>query len=338
MPNFGVTTAPPAPGSDRQIPYGPPLSGHGDEDPFVPQSEPSRSDVHNYDDYYDDEPARRGRLPDLPYLKMTAMSVFGVGLLIVLFVVYLFAFTPLSASRNQQRLAQTLAGQTIGVFKLTTGRAPANGQPLGILSIPTLHLQQVVVEGTTAADLMNGPGLMPLTALPGAPGNSVIAARRVTFGAPFGALDTLQAGDRIRMVDGLGTFNYRVVRTLQVAAGQHDVVVPTQQNRLTLVTSNGGFAPNGRLVVEAKLVGPPWAGPSPRVAIPHDELGLSGDSAAGGLAVVWSLLTLIVLVGAVVAVWRWRRPALIYVFAAPVVVACGLLACESVARALPATF
>jgi hypothetical protein len=45
-----------------------------------------------------------------------------------------------------------------------------------------------------------------------------------------------------------------------------------------------------------------------------------------------------VLVGTAFAVWRWRRPWLIYLFAAPVVVACGLFACESVARALPATF
>ena len=37
---------------------------------------------------------------------MAAAAVFGVGLLIVLFLVYLFAFTPLTASRNQQRLAQ----------------------------------------------------------------------------------------------------------------------------------------------------------------------------------------------------------------------------------------
>ena len=42
--------------------------------------------------------------------------------------------------------------------------------------------------------------------------------------------------------------------------------------------------------------------------------------------------------GAALVVLRWRRAALIYVFAAPIVVACGLMACENLARALPATF
>jgi len=46
----------------------------------------------------------------------------------------------------------------------------------------------------------------------------------------------------------------------------------------------------------------------------------------------------VVLVGAAYAAWRLRRPWLVYLFAAPVVLMCGLFACESVARALPATF
>ena len=125
---------------------------------------------------------------------MTAAAVFGVGLLVVLFVVYLFAFTPLSASRNQQRLAQTIEGQPLRVYKLVSGARPAEGQPVAVLTIPAIGLSQIVVQGTSAADLMNGPGLMPGTALPGAPGNAVIAARRMTFGGPFASIGTLKRG------------------------------------------------------------------------------------------------------------------------------------------------
>jgi hypothetical protein len=74
------------------------------------------------------------------------------------------------------------------------------------------------------------------------------------------------------------------------------------------------------------------------VAVPSYDLGLSGDPVAGGLAVLWSVLTIIVLLGAALAVWRWKRPWLVYLFATPVLMLCGLFACESVARALPATF
>ena len=78
--------------------------------------------------------------------------------------------------------------------------------------------------------------------------------------------------------------------------------------------------------------------PDSTQAVPSYDLGLSGDPAAGGLTVMWSLLTILVLVAAAFAVWRLRRPWLVYLFAAPVVVMCGLFACESLARALPATF
>ena len=124
-----------------------------------------------------------------------------------------------------------------------------------------------------------------------------------------------------------------------VTAGQHDVVAPTADNLLTLITSNGGLAPNGRLAVQAKLVGKP-------VAVPGSVVSSSPAASSDWAVTVppvdwpscghwppsssWS--------GAALAVWRWRRPVLIYVFAAPIVVACGLLACESLARALPATF
>jgi hypothetical protein len=77
--------------------------------------------------------------------------------------------------------------------------------------------------------------------------------------------------------------------------------------------------------------------PTSVLAVPGYELGLSGDPVAGGLAIMWSILTILVLIGAGLAVWRWRRPWLIYLFTAPIIVACGLFACESVARALPAT-
>ncbi len=289
----------------------------------------------------EDERGRTGRtiqIPDVPYARLAGLALLGVGVLIVLFLIYLFAFTPLTASRNQQKLTQSLIGHQLTVFKLVDGSIPAEGSAVAVLEIPALGLHQMVVEGTSAADLMNGPGLMPGSALPGSPGNSVIAARRVTFGAPFGSLASLRPGDRIKTIDGAGTFTYRVTKVRTVGAGQRDVVVPTADNRITLVTSNSSLITSGRLVVQGELVGSPVAVPDNVVAVPSYDLGLSGDPVAGGLAVLWSVLTIIVLLGAALAVWRWKRPWLVYLFATPVLMLCGLFACESVARALPATF
>ena len=297
-----------------------------------------RSEVAQVDPSDSGSGGRTIQLPDLPVRKLVGLALVGVGALIVLFLVYLLAFTPLTAARNQQRLAQSLVGHPLTLYKLVDGASPPEGSAIGVLTIPALHLNQVIVQGTSAADLMNGPGLMPGSALPGSLGNSVIAARRVTFGAPFGAADTLTKGAKIQVVDGAGTFTYKVTRVHAVVAGERDVVLPTKDNRITLVTANSTTVPSGRLVVQGKLVGPAVAVPNHTVAVPSFELGLNGDPVAGGLAVLWSIITLLVLLGAAYAAWRWRRPWLAYLFAAPVLLMCGLFACESVARALPATF
>lgn len=277
-------------------------------------------------------------LPGIPYRRLAGFALVGLAGLLVLFLLYLLAFTPLTAGRNQQRLADSLKGSPLTVYKLVNGHIPAEGSTVGAIQIPAIGVDQVVVSGTSAADLMNGPGLMPGSALPGSAGNAVIAGRRVTFGGPFGAIGSLRKGAIIHVVDGAGAFTYTVTRVHEVAIGEKDVILPTADNRLTLVTSNSSLVTSGRLVVQGKLVGRPTVVPDSTVAVPTYDLGLSGDPAAGGLVVLWAFLTLVVLVGAAFAVWRLRKPWLIYLFAAPVIIMCGLFACESLARALPATF
>ena len=289
----------------------------------------------------DAPPSSGGRtvtIPDIPYRRLIGFALVGIAGLLALFLVYLAAFTPLTASRNQQRLANSLKGQPLTVYKLVDGHLPPEGSAVGVLQIPSIGVDQVVVSGTSAADLMNGPGLMQGSSLPGSPGNAVIAGRRVTFGAPFGGIGSLRPGTKIHVVDGAGSFTYKVTRVHEVGIGQKDVVLPTTDDRLTLVTSNSSLITSGRLVVQASLVGHAALVPDNTVSVPSYDLGLSGDPAAGGLAAMWSFLTIAFLVAAAFAVWRLRRPWLIYLFAAPVVMLCGLFACESVARALPATF
>jgi len=313
-------------GSSSTPTIGEPVAPQGFDESWVPSE--------------DDEPqpGRTITIPAVPYRRLAGFALVGVAGLLVLFLVYLYAFTPLTAARDQQRLVGSLKGQPLTVYKLVNGHLPPEGSAVAVLQIPAIGLDQVVVQGTSAADLMNGPGLMPGSALPGSVGNSVIAGRRVTFGAPFGAIGTLHTGTKINVVDGAGRFTYKVTRILQVPIGHKDVVLPTTVDRLTLVTSNSSLITSGRQVVQATLVGHAVEVPDDTVSVPSYELGLAGDPAAGGLAAMWSFLTIAVLVGAGFLAWRLRRPWLVYLFAAPMVVMCGLFACESVARALPATF
>jgi hypothetical protein len=66
-------------------------------------------------------------------------------------------------------------------------------------------------------------------------------------------------------------------------------------------------------------------------------VGLDGDPAAGILALVWSVVFVLGLGAVVYAIRRWRQVWLSYVLAVPILLACGLFACESLARCLPAT-
>ena len=112
-----------------------------------------------------------------------------------------------------------------------TGHIPPEGKAVAILDIPEIHLDQVVVEGTSATDLTAGPGLMPGSALPGTPGNTVIAGRRYLYGKPFSALGSLKRGETLQIVSSYGTFTYRVLGTHVVEPGQLDPVAPTADNR-----------------------------------------------------------------------------------------------------------
>jgi sortase A len=285
------------------------------------------------------EPASPGLKRQTVVRRVVGAVVTAFGILLMMLVLFLYAFTPLTAGRDQHRLLAALTGSPLSTFALTNGTLPREGGPVALLRIPRLHLTQAVVAGTSASDLEAGPGLMPGTVLPGEQGNAVIAGRRTTFGGPFHSIGTLRDGDVINVTDGVGSFRYRVTSQRIVVSGQRDVVGGTHDNQLTLITSNSSVETTGRQVVYATLVGKPV--PSPVQAsqiIPPDQRGLSGEPGAGWKILFWVALFTLVAALTGVALLRWRRPLPTYLLAAPVLLACGLFAVQAVALALPATF
>ncbi len=184
---------------------------------------------------------------------------------------------------------------------------PAVGDPVAIIAIPRIGLDQVVVEGVGSAQLAVGPGHYPGTALPGQPGNSGIAGHRTTHGAPFNALAELVPGDPVVLTTLQGTFTYRVTRSLVVAPDDVSVLRRTAIPQLTLTTCNPKYSAAQRLVVEARLTSPP-APATPAPSVPSAVGTVSGadplDSAATWIALLLSSLGLAALV---VVVGRLRR-------------------------------
>ena len=124
------------------------------------------------------------------------------------------------------------------------------------LSIPSIDMDAIVVEGTTNRQLAIAPGHMTDTPAPGENGNSVITAHRDTF---FRHIYELNKGDEIVVRRGGKSFQYVVDRKYVVKPSDVSVLRPTTDARLTLITCYPtyyvGPAPE-RLVVTAKLANP----------------------------------------------------------------------------------
>jgi sortase A len=327
--------------------------GHGTPDPDGPRSEEPGVGVN---EVLGTEGAAEGQPPGvsesflgllralgralavLSRPRVAGVLIGGLGVLIILLLGYIYVFTPLSAARSQHTLLQQIQAQPADTYNLAEGKIPHEGSPLGVLVIPSIHLDQVVVQGTSVNDLQRGPGHMPTSSLPGQRGNAVIAGRRATYGAPFGSIGSLRRGQTITVVDGLGTFHYRVVSVVYAESGRHDVVTQSADNRLTLVTAGSGYWPSGRLAVIAVLDGKPF----PKLAATHfaapaSQLGLSGNAASGLLFVLWSLLFFVVLVAAVWLLRTWTQPVVVLLLGVPILLLIALFACEGFVGALPAT-
>src|SRR5205823_875366 len=77
---------------------------------------------------------------------------------------------------------------------IETGKQIPEGGLVGKVEIPKLHLSAVVFQGTNDNVLDRGVGHMNSSALPGQPGNVVLAAHRDTF---FRSLRDVHQGDEV---------------------------------------------------------------------------------------------------------------------------------------------
>jgi sortase A len=252
-----------------------------------------------------------------------------LGFLIAGFGVYLLALSGLQEEHFQAAGYKTFSGE-LATATAPIGSAP-DGVPVAVITIPAIGLRDTaVVEGTTGRDLMRGPGHRRDTALPGQTGVAVVFGRRVSFGAPFAALNTLRVGDRIYATTGQGKFVYTVNA---FGDGSHPIL-DTATARLVLVTADSGRVPHSTLLVGARLDGQPQTNPGGRPAIIASDHALASDNAALPPLQLWSLALLAASALATVAVGVWNRWAA-YLATAPVILALAWSVYENVAAQLP---
>jgi len=258
-----------------------------------------------------------------------------MGLAIALFMLYEFAYTNQLEHRSQRSLLSTFR-QRLAIAQFDAPDAPVQSGPAAIIRIPAIGLNQVVVEGSSPSDLKEGPGHLPSSPLPGEFGNSVILGHRLTYGSPFARLDQLQKGDTIDVLTGQGHFTYTVAGSQVVSPGQPDVIGPTADSRLTLITSTSAFGSDRRAVTATLKGNPIGVATRPPAAAGVDEAGTSGDTAGLYLAVIWLIALGGGAYGAVHVYRSWPRPAAHLVTTPPLMMLL-LLAYQNLDRFLPGT-
>lgn len=145
---------------------------------------------------------------------------------------------------RQQHLAADYTKQRPGL---------EHGQAAGVLQIPGIGANLMLVEGSDPNALRGAPGHRPGTPTPGAKGNSVIEGHRTRWGGPFADLPKLVERTRIVAMDRSGIpveYRVTVVKVVKRDALAR-YLAPSRDHRITLVTHAGGSFSDDMFVVQA---------------------------------------------------------------------------------------
>ena len=122
--------------------------------------------------------------------------------------------------------------------------------------IPSLLLDEEILEGPDAGVLNNGIWRRPITSTPDQESNTVLAGHVFTYDDPEGVfyhLNKLKPGEEIAVYWNGAEYLYIVTNIKEVPATAVDIEAPTNQPVLTLYTCTPLWNPVNRLVVSATL-------------------------------------------------------------------------------------
>jgi LPXTG-site transpeptidase (sortase) family protein len=258
------------------------------------------------------------------WLNRVGRVLISAGLLALLFTAYQIWGTALTEAHNQDvlraqlnrelpqgaaaranRLAQAATSSTVARRSPTSTPTttpprppsaapstppPPEGQAVGSIQIPSIGVNQVIVEGVATDDLMKGPGHYPGTSLPGQPGNAAIAGHRTTYARPFYNLDAVPVGGQVIVTTPQGIFIYTATGNEVVSPSDVSVLDQTPDPELTLTTCNPRYSAATRLVLHAKLLASyvygttPTTSSSTTTTLPPTQRGRRSATGSSSLA------------------------------------------------------
>lgn len=145
-----------------------------------------------------------------------------LGVVGLLFVAWQVWWTDVLAHRAHEATREQLISEW-GIDR-TTGRTPPVaqaqvGRAFGLLYVPAMRdgaWGVPIFEGTGDEQLDAGVAHHVSSAMPGTVGNLAIAGHRTSYGAPFGEIDALHAGDEVIVETRNGWYVYELDRSVIV--------------------------------------------------------------------------------------------------------------------------
>jgi sortase A len=195
-----------------------------------------------------------------------AVSLFTALLLVAGVGMFAFpAFTDLYGNLQQKKVQDQSSSPSYQIEYLQHKVKVGQGLTRLVINNDRVHVNVMVVEGTSLAALQAGAGHYESTPFPCEQGNVGIAGHRTTYGRPFNKIDKMRAGDTVDLITPFATCTYQVVP----AFGGHSnpwVVLPNAYQVvgqvgvlgtgkwLTLTSCHPKGSDSHRIVLRLKLV------------------------------------------------------------------------------------
>lgn len=250
-----------------------------------------------------------------PWASWLVGAVASLSVAALFFGVFALGLSGLQEQRSQAQLYASFRGliDPSSPVAPSIGGSIPQGTPVALISAPVAGMSNVVVvEGTSPADLLDGPGHLPDSPLPGQVGESILMGRSVTAGAPFELVTRLRKGDAITVTTGQGVFAYLVEG--HRVAGQALPTIPPSGSLLTLVTSDGtgwlgSLEPSKLVYIDAVLEGKVAPTPPGRPAtVSADQIQGASDAGARLGVALWLATYLLACVALAWLARRWGMP------------------------------
>jgi sortase A len=121
------------------------------------------------------------------------------------------------------------------------------------IRIPAIQVDAPIVQGDGWEQLMKGVGQHIGTANPGQKGNMVLTGHNDVFGEVFRYLDRLKPGDEIIVYSSVRAYTYIVTDWFLVDPSQVEVLAPTSEASITLISCYPYLINTRRIIVKGLL-------------------------------------------------------------------------------------